>query len=101
MRRASHHRLCTLRVLDPACGSAKFLYVASDMMKRLEGEVLSVLADVTQGTADRLDLVNEMVDPHQFLGLDLNGWGVPVAELVLWFGLLQWHFRSRTRRIRW
>lgn len=93
--RAFHHRLCTLSVLDPACGSANFLYVAFDMMKRLEGEVLDVLADVTEGVADRLDLVAEMVDPRQFHGIDLNARAVPVAELVLWLGFLQWHFRSR------
>ena len=31
------HRLCTLRVLDPACGSANFLYVTLEHLKRLEG----------------------------------------------------------------
>jgi len=38
-----HHRLCTLRVLDPACGSGNFLYVTLEHLKRLEGEVLNVL----------------------------------------------------------
>jgi len=33
------------------------------------------------------------VDPHQFLGMELNGRAVPIAELVLWIGYLQWHFR--------
>jgi len=28
-----HHRLCTLRVLDPACGSANFLYVTLEHLK--------------------------------------------------------------------
>ena len=36
--RAFHARLCDIRVLDPACGSGNFLYVALEMMKRLEGE---------------------------------------------------------------
>ena len=39
--RRLHHRLCTLRVLDPACGSGNFLYVTLEHLKRLEGEVLS------------------------------------------------------------
>ncbi|HJS84273.1 MAG TPA: DNA methyltransferase, partial [Acetobacteraceae bacterium] len=34
------------------------------------------------------------VDPHQFLGLEKNPRAVPVAELVLWIGYLQWHFRT-------
>jgi hypothetical protein len=37
---AFHHRLCQMRVLDPACGSGNFLYVTLEHMKRLEGEVL-------------------------------------------------------------
>ena len=33
-------KLCTTTVLDPACGSGNFLYVALEHMKRLEGEAL-------------------------------------------------------------
>ena len=36
------------------------------------------------------------MDPHQFLGLELNPRAAAIAELVLWIGYLQWHFRSRT-----
>ena len=32
-------RLTTLRVLDPACGSGNFLYVAYREMRRLEGRI--------------------------------------------------------------
>ena len=38
-----HHKLCTMRVLDPACGTGNFLYVSLELMKRLEGEVLDAL----------------------------------------------------------
>ena len=41
-----HHRLCTTRVLDPACGTGNFLYVSLELMKRLEGEVLDALEDL-------------------------------------------------------
>ena len=34
------------------------------------------------------------VDPHQFLGIELNPWAANVAELVLWIGYLQWHYRT-------
>ncbi len=93
--RAFHHRLCTVRVLDPACGTGNFLYVTLELMKRLEGEVLDALANLQAGEGGRLELPGETVDPHQFLGLEKNPRAVPVAELVLWIGHLQWHFRTR------
>ncbi|TSE31884.1 class I SAM-dependent DNA methyltransferase [Tepidimonas taiwanensis] len=89
---AFHRRLCHVRVLDPACGSGNFLYVALELMKRLEGEVLNLLADLgdTQG---RLAMAGVTVDPHQFLGLEINPRAAAIAELVLWIGYLQWHHR--------
>ncbi len=92
--RAFHARLCTVRVLDPACGTGNFLYVTLELMKQLEGEVLDALAALEGGDAGRLDMAGATVDPHQFLGLDVNPRAVPVAELVLWIGYLQWHFRT-------
>lgn len=89
--RAFHDQLCRLRVLDPACGSGNFLYVALEQMKRLEGEVVALLRDL--GETDTLNLAGATVDPHQFLGLELNPRAAAIAELVLWIGYLQWHFR--------
>jgi len=91
--RAFHARLCEIRVLDPACGSGNFLYVALELMKRLEGEVTALLADLGEDQ-DALSLAGYTVDPHQFLGIELNPWAAAVAELVLWIGYLQWHFRT-------
>jgi hypothetical protein len=91
--RAFHARLCEIRVLDPACGSGNFLYVALELMKRLEGEVTALLADLGEDQT-ALALAGHTVDPHQFLGLELNPWAAAVAELVLWIGYLQWHFRT-------
>jgi hypothetical protein len=93
--RAFHARLCAVRVLDPACGTGNFLYVTLELMKRLEGEVLDLLPDLAPGEGDRLDVAGASVDPHQFLGIEKNPRAVPVAELVLWIGYLQWHFRTR------
>lgn len=93
--RGFHAYLCAVRVLDPACGTGNFLYVTLELMKRLEGEVLDLLADLLPGEGDRLDMAGASVDPHQFLGLEKNPRAVPVAELVLWIGWLQWHFRTR------
>lgn len=91
--RAFHDKLCAVRVLDPACGSGNFLYVALELMKRLEGEVTALLADLGEDQA-ALSLAGHTVDPHQFLGIELNPWAAAVAELVLWIGYLQWHFRT-------
>ncbi|MGH6823618.1 MAG: class I SAM-dependent DNA methyltransferase, partial [Methylocella sp.] len=35
------------------------------------------------------------IDPHQFLGLEVNPRAAAITELVLWIGYLQWHFRTR------
>jgi hypothetical protein len=51
--RAFHDKLCETRVLDPACGTGNFLYVALELMKRLEGEVLEALADLGGQEAHR------------------------------------------------
>jgi hypothetical protein len=68
--------------------------VALELMKRLEGEVLEALADL--GGQEALSgLEGHTVDPHQFLGLELNERAAAIAELVLWIGYLQWHFRTK------
>jgi len=93
---AFHYKLCDTKVLDPACGSANFLYVAMEHMKRLEGEVLGFIAELTQGQGV-LESEGLTVDPHQFLGLEINPRAAQIAELVLWIGYLQWHYRLNDR----
>ena len=100
--RQFHHQLCTVRVLDPACGSGNFLYVTLEHLKRLEGEVLNTLDDFgyrQTGLAidgERADAsAGETVDPHNLLGIELNPRAAAIAEVVLWIGYLQWHFRTR------
>ncbi len=88
-----HHQLCTTRVLDPACGSANFLYVTLEHLKRLEGEVLVQLEALGQ-TQDRLGFEGETVTLQQLRGIELNERAAALAELVLWIGFLQWHIRT-------
>ena len=88
-----HHRLCTLRVLDPVCGSANFLYVTLEHLKRLEGEVLNQLSALGD-SQEALDLGGETVTLQQLRGIELNERAATLAELVLWIGFLQWHIRS-------
>jgi hypothetical protein len=90
------HRLCTLRVLDPACGSANFLYVTLEHLKRLEGEVLNQLGALGD-KQDALDLAGETVTLQQLRGVELNERAAALAELVLWIGFLQWHIRTQGR----
>lgn len=91
--REFHRKLCQIRVLDPACGSGNFLYVTLELFKRLEGEVLALLAGLGE-TQERLDLDTVTVNPSQFLGIEIKPWAKEIAELVLWIGYLQWHFRT-------
>lgn len=94
--RTFHSRLCQTRVLDPACGTGNFLYVALELMKRLEGEVLEALANLEGDQSKLAWLDSQSVDPHQFLGIEKNARAAAIAELVIWLGYLQWHFRTRT-----
>ncbi|QDU86846.1 hypothetical protein Pla175_01990 [Pirellulimonas nuda] len=91
--RRYHDRLCEVRVLDPACGSGNFLYVTLEHLKRIEGEVIAALEALGQ-TQTMLE-GGHTVDPHQLLGIEINPRAAAIAELVLWIGYLQWHFRTR------
>jgi hypothetical protein len=90
--RAFHQHLCHLRILDPACGSGNFLYVTLEHLKRLEGEVLNTLANLGDAQGS-LEMEGVSVSPQQFLGLEVNPRAAAIAEMVLWIGYLQWHFR--------
>ncbi|MCB0004687.1 MAG: class I SAM-dependent DNA methyltransferase, partial [Anaerolineae bacterium] len=91
---AFHQRLATIRILDPACGSGNFLYVTLEHLKRLEGEVLNTLEELGEGQM-KLEMAGVTVSPQQFLGIEVNPRAAAIAELVLWIGHLQWHYRTR------
>ncbi len=55
----------------------------------MEGEVLQKLTHYGDDQHSMLE-----VDPHQFLGLEINVRAAHIAEMVLWIGYLQWHFRT-------
>jgi hypothetical protein len=63
-------------------------------MKRLEGEVLETIVSLGE-TQQALEHTGLTVDPHQLLGIEINPRAAVVADLVLWIGYLQWHFRTR------
>ena len=91
-RKIGHHfrkRLTSATVLDPACGSGNFLYVALKELKRLEGEVVRALVAIGDKQT-WLDIPEETVHPQQFFGIEIEPWAAKIAELVLWIGYLQW-----------
>ncbi|MBX9730955.1 MAG: class I SAM-dependent DNA methyltransferase [Sphingomonas sp.] len=80
--RAFHTRLTQLRILDPACGTGNFLYVAMELLLQLEGEVIQLATELG-------DPIAPAVHPNQLLGLELNPRAAVIAELVLWIGWLR------------
>ena len=87
-----HRYLCKLRILDPACGTANFLYVTMEHMKRLEAEVLELI-DALGGDAG-MEMHGFRVRPEQFIGLELNQQAVAIGQLVLWIGYFQWQRKT-------
>ncbi len=87
-----HRKICTLKVLDPACGSGNFLYVSLELMKRLEAEVLEAYEELGGNAA--FEMASFKIGPRQFLGLELNRRAVAIAQLVLWIGFFQWQRKT-------
>lgn len=87
-----HAHLCDIKVLDPACGSGNFLYVALAKLKELEAEVLDLLEEL--GGDRTLEMSQVKVRPDQFLGIEINSRAAAIAQLVLWIGYFQWHHRT-------
>ncbi len=66
------------RVLDPACGSGNFLYVAYRELKRLEREILLRLSEISKG-----EPLESAVSIHQFFGIDIQPFAVELAKVTL------------------
>jgi SAM-dependent methyltransferase len=78
-------RLRAIRVLDPACGSGNFLYLALQALKDLEREAI-LWASLTLGTPLQLPEVG----PEAVLGIELNPYAAELARVVIWIGQIQW-----------
>jgi SAM-dependent methyltransferase len=76
-------RLTEVTVLDPACGSGNFLYVAINLLLDLEKEVIAYAA------WHGLTLLPH-VRPTQLSGLEINPYAQELAQVVIWIGYLQW-----------
>jgi type II restriction/modification system DNA methylase subunit YeeA len=76
--------LAHVRVLDPACGSGNFLYVALKHLMDLEKEVISF------AVSQRLTAFIPQVDPGQLYGIEINAYAHELAQVVVWIGYIQW-----------
>ena len=76
--------LAAVRVLDPACGSGNFLYVAMGRLLELEKEV------IRYGAEAGLPIGIPNIRPHQLLGLEIDPLARELAQVAIWIGYLQW-----------
>ena len=76
--------LTSVRVLDPACGSGNFLYVALRRMLDLWLEAKKFAAE------HGISLVVPMVSPGQLYGIETEFYAHELASIVVWIGFLQW-----------
>ena len=82
---AFQQRLFEVEVLDPACGSGNFLYLALRSLLDLEKQVIDFAA-----AYDWKDM-RPTVKPDQMLGLEVNAYAAELARTALWIGYIQWH----------
>ena len=87
---AFRERLGAFRVLDPACGSGNFLYLAlrhlKDFDKKVEeeGKALGVTADPK----------GQRITPRTVLGIEINPYAAELARVTVWIGELQWQMAN-------
>ncbi len=86
---AVHHaflaRLRSVRVLDPACGSGNFLFVALRKLKDLEYDAIG-------WGSQRFSIPMEFpqVGPEAVLGIEINPYAAELARVSIWIGEIQW-----------
>ncbi|PZV18113.1 MAG: class I SAM-dependent DNA methyltransferase [Leptolyngbya sp.] len=76
--------LQTYKVLDPACGSGNFLYIAYQELKRIEQLLLDKMAERRKSPRDQMQI--GFVTPQQFYGMDTNPFAVELARVTMMIG---------------
>lgn len=76
--------LQSYKVLDPACGSGNFLYVAYQELKRLEKLLIDRIAE--RRRSDSGQMAMGYVTPLQFFGMDTNPFAVQLARVTMMIG---------------
>ena len=84
LRTAFLERLKNFRVLDPACGSGNFLYIALRALKDIEHRA--------NLNAEALGLGRSFpqVGPEAVRGIELNPYAAELARVSVWIGEIQW-----------
>jgi type II restriction/modification system DNA methylase subunit YeeA len=77
--------LSHIRILDPACGSGNFLYIALWLLLDLWKEARIFAADHHLPT-----FLPCKVGPSQLYGIETNVYAHELASVVVWIGYLQW-----------
>ena len=94
---AFRQRLAGVTVLDPACGSGNFLYIALRSLLDLEKQVIDYAAELGWHG------LTPMVSPSQMSGIEIDHYAAELARTALWIGYIQWHdmngFRYRRNPI--
>ena len=78
-------RLAAYRVLDPACGSGNFLYVALHALKDLE---LRAIIDAERAAGVPPPAPRVGLDAVR--GIEIEAYAAELARVTLWIGDLQW-----------
>lgn len=81
-------RLRAFRVLDPACGSGNFLYLALVELKDLERRVS------IEGEQLGFPRTFPAVGPETLLGIEINPYAAELARVSVWIGEIQWMRRN-------
>ena len=81
-------RLRAFTVLDPACGSGNFLYLALLALKDLEHRV--TLEAEAMGLERELPRIN----PANVRGIEINPYAAELARVSVWIGQTQWMLRN-------
>ncbi len=87
-------RLRAFTVLDPACGSGNFLYLALQALKDLEHRV--------QLEAEAFDFQRAFpeIGPANVKGIEINPYAAELARVSVWIGEIQWMRRNGFSEVR-
>lgn len=81
-------RLRAFRVLDPACGSGNFLYLALVELKNVERRV------AIEGELLGFPRSFPAIGPEALFGIEINAYAAELARVSVWIGEIQWMRRS-------
>lgn len=78
--------LMKFRVLDPACGSGNFLYVAYRELARLDLRILARMEEnFSAKNVAKQAMTASIISPQKFYGFDVDSFGVELTKVTLMF----------------